>query len=56
MIVAVVFVIASVVIGTTVIAKTLRAAVTPHELRGDWWSRFESEFRAYARRSASGSH
>ena len=22
----------------------------PEELRGDWWTRFESEFRAYARR------
>ena len=21
---------------------------TPKELRGDWWSRFEAEFRAYA--------
>lgn len=23
---------------------------TPSELRGDWWSSFEEEFRAYARR------
>jgi hypothetical protein len=25
---------------------------TPPELRGDWWSRFETEFRAYARQAA----
>jgi hypothetical protein len=24
---------------------------TPEELRGDWWPRFEAEFRAYARNS-----
>lgn len=26
---------------------------TPPELRGDWWPRFEAEFRAYAERAAS---
>lgn len=25
---------------------------TPAELRGDWWSAFEQEFRAYSTRSA----
>lgn len=25
---------------------------TPPELRGDWWSQFEREFRAYASRGA----
>jgi hypothetical protein len=25
---------------------------TPPELRGDWWGRFETEFRAYAREAA----
>lgn len=25
---------------------------TPRELRGDWWSDFEREFRAYARAAA----
>ncbi len=24
---------------------------TPRELRGDWWTEFEAEFRAYAGRS-----
>ncbi len=23
---------------------------TPEDLRGDWWSRFEADFREYARR------
>jgi hypothetical protein len=26
---------------------------TPEELRGDWWSRFEAEFRDYAQRCES---
>lgn len=26
---------------------------TPSELRGDWWARFEEEFRVYARRLES---
>jgi hypothetical protein len=56
MVVVLVFVIASVAIGATFIAKTLRSRVTPHDLRGDWWPRFESEFRDYARQSASGRH
>ena len=30
-----------------------RLRETPEELRGDWWSRFEAEFRAYARRCES---
>lgn len=24
---------------------------TPPELRGDWWSKFEADFRAYAERA-----
>lgn len=46
------FVIASIAIGAIFIARTVRARITPPELRGDWWSRFESEFREYAGRSA----
>jgi hypothetical protein len=30
----------------------LRRSRTPDELRGDWWTEFEREFRAYARTSA----
>lgn len=26
----------------------------PHELRGDWWARFEHEFRAYAKAASPG--
>ena len=52
MILILVFVIASIAIGATCITRTLRARITPPELRGDWWSRFESEFRDYVGRSA----
>ena len=31
-------------------ARFKRRRDTPEELRGDWWPRFENEFRAYARR------
>ncbi len=31
----------------------LRAHRTPRELRGDWWSRFERDFRVYAQQSAA---
>ncbi len=50
-----------VVLGLAVIGLLLGASAiwivhlrrTPAELRGDWWPRFEAEFRAYARRIAS---
>jgi hypothetical protein len=38
-------------IGLWVIFTEFRARRTPPELRGDWWERFEREFRAYAARS-----
>lgn len=53
MILVAAFVIVSIAVGAAFIARTVRARITPRELRGDWWTRFESEFRAYARRSAS---
>lgn len=31
----------------------VRRRQTPVELRGDWWSRFEAEFRAYAARTSA---
>lgn len=30
------------------LARVLRRHRTPSELRGDWWTSFEREFRAYA--------
>ncbi|MGH2874439.1 MAG: hypothetical protein ACRDL5_18520 [Solirubrobacteraceae bacterium] len=33
-------------------AAGMRRRRTPAELRGEWWERFEGEFRAYAARSA----
>jgi hypothetical protein len=34
------------------IVQAIREHRTPRELRGDWWSGFEREFRAYASRTA----
>ena len=51
MILVYLIVIAGVVIGASFIARTVRLRLTPRELRGDWWSRFESEFRDYVDRS-----
>lgn len=33
-------------------AGVIRKHRTPPELRGDWWTRFEGEFRTYAERAA----
>ena len=41
---------AAAIIGVVVYgARLKRLRDKPEELRGDWWSRFEAEFRAYAR-------
>ena len=56
MILVFLFAIASVVVGATFIARAVRSRITPRELRGDWWARFESEFRDYTKRSASAGH
>jgi hypothetical protein len=32
----------------------VRRRRTPPELRGDWWTSFEREFREYARRTGDG--
>lgn len=50
MIVLVWLALAAAVIGVVAYAIRLRRMRnTPEELRGDWWARFEAEFRAYAR-------
>jgi hypothetical protein len=38
--------------GACAIVVTVRRRRTPLELRGDWWTPFEREFRAYARQAA----
>jgi hypothetical protein len=38
--------------GACAIIVTVRRRRTPPELRGDWWTPFEREFRAYARQAA----
>jgi hypothetical protein len=40
--------------GACAILAALRRRRTPPELRGDWWTPFEREFRAYARQHAAG--
>jgi uncharacterized lipoprotein YddW (UPF0748 family) len=32
------------------ITRAVRRHATPRELRGDWWTAFERDFRAYAAR------
>lgn len=48
--VLVIIVIVAVVLATYVGLRLDRRRRTPSELRGDWWTRFENEFRAYAAR------
>ena len=36
-----------------VLLSTWRRVRTPRELRGDWWARFESDFRAHAGRGST---
>lgn len=43
----------SVLIGAYVTLSGRRRRRTPPELRGDWWARFESDFRAYTERVAN---
>ena len=38
--------------GACAIVVTVRRRRTPPELRGDWWTPFEREFRAYARQQS----
>jgi hypothetical protein len=50
--VAVLIVILGAVAGLIAILVTRYRRRTPRELRGDWWTPFEREFRAYARQAA----
>ncbi len=49
-VVALVLVVIALGFGAYGIVQAIREHRTPPELRGDWWSRFEREFRAYAAR------
>jgi len=51
-VVALVLVIIAVGFGVYGIVQAIREHRTPRELRGDWWSRFEREFRDYTARPA----
>jgi hypothetical protein len=39
-------------VGISLLLPELRRLGLRAELRGDWWSRFEMQFRAYARRAS----
>jgi hypothetical protein len=47
------FIVPSLLIGGYLVLAGWRRHRTPPDLRGDWWSRFESEFRAYAERNST---
>jgi hypothetical protein len=49
---ALVLVIIALASGACAILVALRRRRTPPELRGDWWTPFEREFRAYARQAS----
>lgn len=49
----VLFVVPSALLTAFVVLAGWRRSRTPAELRGDWWARFEEEFRAYADRTRS---
>ena len=49
-VVALVLALVAVIIGLVGICQAIREHRTPKELRGNWWSRFEREFRAYENR------
>jgi hypothetical protein len=50
-VVALVLVLLASVAGLYGIFRAIREHRTPRELRGDWWSEFERDFRAYASRA-----
>ena len=52
MLVTLLIVVGIVAIGTAAILGAVHRHRTPPELRGDWWTPFEREFRAYARQAA----
>jgi hypothetical protein len=49
---ALVLVILALATGAGAIFFAMHRRRTPPELRGDWWTPFEREFRAYARQAA----
>jgi len=49
---ALVIVVLAVACGTGAILPAVQRRRTPRELRGDWWTPFEREFRAYTREVA----
>ena len=52
LVVALILVVLGLAGGVWAIGATVHRRRTPRELRGDWWTPFEREFRAYARQAA----
>jgi hypothetical protein len=51
-VVALVLLSIALMVGAGGILHAIREHRTPPELHGDWWTRFEREFRAYAKQTA----
>ncbi len=49
---AILLVICAAAAGACLAPRAVRRLRTPRELRGDWWTRFERDFRAYVGRTA----
>lgn len=47
------FLVIGLLAGVYAILMAVRRHRTPPELRGDWWTPFEREFRAYARQASA---
>lgn len=43
-------------VGIFTVWRAAHSGDTPPELKGDWWSDFERQFRAYAQRAESETH
>jgi hypothetical protein len=52
-VVVLLLVIVAVAAGAHFLLPVIREGRTPPELRGDWWTAFEREFRAYERAAAN---
>jgi hypothetical protein len=50
---ALILVVLALASGTCLILVAVHRRRTPPELRGDWWTPFEHQFRAYARQQAA---
>jgi hypothetical protein len=50
--IALILLVLAAAVGVGAVLVTLRRRRAPADLRGDWWSAFERDFRAYAAQAA----